>query len=117
MDHIKRRKSDDERREKFSVRLPRRMCDDIRARAKAANKMPQSHYVEYVLLNAAHPDPSRLKAIDELKKINHDLARLGNLLNTGLGDGEIKGNHDKMEQLLVELKDTQHILKTKVRAL
>lgn len=117
MREIKRRKSEKDRREIITIRLPKWLCEEVRARAKRANDMPQSHYVEYVLINAAHPDKSRITTIDALKKINHDQARLGNLLNSGLADPATKSNHEEMEKLLGEIRDTQTALKAKVLVL
>ncbi|KZK96146.1 MULTISPECIES: hypothetical protein [unclassified Pseudovibrio] len=117
MNPIKRRKPEEERREPFKIRLPKRLCEEIRKKAQAANNMKQSHYVEYVLTNAAHPDPSRMLAIDALKKINHDQARLGNLLNSAMTDPDIKSRLNDLEQLFGEIRDTQQTLKAKVLAL
>lgn len=109
----KTRVSQDAKRIEFKIRLPRKLGDDIRARARRA-KMFYSRYVEYVLENAKHPDPSRVEIINALKKINQDQARLGNLLNSGLVDPEFKANHEQMHKLLGEVRETQKVLKAKV---
>ncbi|SFU15659.1 hypothetical protein SAMN05444141_11174 [Pseudovibrio denitrificans] len=117
MKPIKRRKPEEEIRKPFKIRLPKWLCDETRKKAKAANGMPQSHYVEFVLVNAAHPDPSRMTAIDELKKINHDQARLGNLLNAVLTDPDLKSKFADIDELIGEIRDSQQTIKSKVLAL
>ncbi|SDQ36879.1 hypothetical protein [Pseudovibrio sp. Tun.PSC04-5.I4] len=100
----------------FNIYLPKSVIADIKERADKM-KWRYGHYVAYVYENVSHPDPSKMTAIDELKKINHDQARLGNLLNSGLADAATKANHEEMEKLLRDIRDTQAALKAKVRAL
>ena len=109
----KNRVSEDAKRIEFKIRLPRKLGDEIRQKAIRA-KMFHSRYVEYVLENASHPDPSRTETINALKRINQDQARLGNLLNSGLLDPELKGNHEYMQKLLGEVRQMQQLLKAKV---
>ncbi|QUS59123.1 hypothetical protein QT397_02205 (plasmid) [Microbulbifer sp. MKSA007] len=116
MDQVKRRKPEDERRKEFKVRLPKWLCDETRKKI-AASGMKQAHYVEHVLINAAHPDPSRMLAIDALKKINHDQARLGNLLNAVLTDPDLKSKFADIDELFGEIRNTQQTIKAKVLAL
>ncbi|KZL20433.1 hypothetical protein PsAD2_01476 [Pseudovibrio axinellae] len=105
-----------ERTAAFNLYMPLSVIADIKKRANKLN-WKYGHYVAYVYENVAHPDPTKLTAIDELKKINHDQARLGNLLNAGLADTAVRANHEEMEQLLRAIRDTQTQIKAKVMAL
>ncbi|WP_057463923.1 hypothetical protein [Pseudovibrio sp. POLY-S9] len=100
----------------FNLYMPLSVIADIKKRAKKLN-WKYGHYVAYVYENVAHPDPAKLTAIDELKKVNHDQARLGNLLNAGLADMAFRANHGEMEKLLHDIRDTQTQIKAKVMAL
>ncbi|MGH0002615.1 hypothetical protein ACQU0X_21295 [Pseudovibrio ascidiaceicola] len=114
--NIETKSGNRERTAAFNIYLPKSIIADIKVRADALD-WRYGQYVAYVYDNVSHPDPSKMTAIDELKKINHDQARLGNLLNLALTDPDIKSKTEQLEHLYSEIRETQQALKAKVLAL
>lgn len=64
------------------------------------------------------PDAARHKAVIALGKINADLARLGNLILMAMNDADFTPPEGvNLQTLLDDVRDTQAILKTKIKEL
>jgi len=76
-----------------------------------------SELVRRLVTGRKLPDASRHKAVIELVKINADLARLGNLMRMAIDDPEFIAAEITLEDLFATIRETQDILKAKIKEL
>ena len=88
------------------------------ALAKQA-RLTTSELVRRLVLGQSLPDTHRHEAVINLVKVNADMARLGNLLRMVLmdDDEELRPDTIGLENLYEEIRDTQILLKTKIKDL
>jgi hypothetical protein len=103
-----------ERRRQVSRKIPTKFYTTPGEKAalkKLALKygLSLSDFIRRAMIDLKIPDPSSHKMIEELYRINADIARLGNLLKLGIDEGIL--SEEKASDLLREIRATQGILK------
>lgn len=77
-----------------------------------------SELVRRLVTGQKLPDAARHKAVIALGKINADLARLGNLILMAMNDADFRPPAGvDLQTLLNDVRDTQVVLKTKIKEL
>lgn len=90
--------------------------DEVTALALQA-RLTVSNLIRRLVLGQKLPDAHRHEAVIEMVKINADLARLGNLLRMALDDPEFVTAEISLEDLFDNIRETQAILKAKIKEL
>ncbi len=87
--------------------------EDKKKIASAAKKinLTQSDYIRNIVLNQPLPNIEKIKATDDLLKVNSDLARLGNLFKLAIDEGV---SEEKMNILIEEITEIKAILRDKI---
>lgn len=86
----------------------------LKAKAKSLN-LSLSVFFRMAALNLSLPNFEKQKAVQDLLKINADLARLGNLLKLAIDEGT--SSEEDLNQLIGEVAETQSRLKEKIKTL
>lgn len=80
-------------------------------------RLKVSSLIRRLVLGRQLPDVHRHEAVIELVKINADQARLGNLLRMAIDDPEFVSAEITLEDLFATIRETQDILKAKIKEL
>ena len=80
-------------------------------------RLTVSNLIRRLVLGQKLPDVHRHEAVIELVKINADQARLGNLLRMAIDDPDFIVEETSLEDLFDNIRETQNILKTKIKEL
>ena len=113
------------RNRRFEIRLESEEWLIIQEhRSKAGSKMSMSEYVRRCVLRRKITSKIDQQCIDDLLKVNADLARLGNLmkftiteLSDEADDQAIKNLIAEAHKTMTEAREVQEVLKAKVREL
>jgi hypothetical protein len=73
-----------------------------------------SGYLRAIALSLPLPNFQKIEATKELLKINSDLARLGNLFKLAVEEGY---EDEDLRKMVLEIRETQAILKNKIKNL
>lgn len=91
--------------------------DELAALARQTN-VSMSELVRRLVTGRPLPASDRHHAVRDLLKINADLARLGNLFKLALDEDEyVLPDGMDLNDLYARIRDTQNLLKSKVREL